>query len=70
VDLAAGRVRGVIVEPARLAPGPASPEAVAHRLVPSGLSEATRDTLRREAAGADGVKLAGLILGSPEFQRR
>jgi hypothetical protein len=42
---------------------------LATQLVPAGLSESTRRTLDAEA-GRDPARMAGLILGSPEFQRR
>ena len=42
----------------------------AARFVPGGLTESTRRTLSGEAADAAPARLAGLILGSPEFQRR
>jgi uncharacterized protein (DUF1800 family) len=72
LDLAAGRVRGVSLDAARLVPAQAAsdPGVVAARLVPSGLSPSTRKTLDSEAKGADPSRIAGLILGSPEFQRR
>ena len=72
LDLAAGRVRGVSVDASRLVPASAAsdPDAVAAQLVPSGLAESTRKTLESEAAAADPARVAGLILGSPEFQRR
>jgi uncharacterized protein (DUF1800 family) len=60
LDLAAGRVRGAFVDAASLAPDV---------LFPAGLSEPTRRTLEREP-GLDAARTAGLILGSPEFQRR
>jgi uncharacterized protein (DUF1800 family) len=60
LDLAAGRVRGVSVDSASLAP---------EVLFPAGLSEPTRKTLERET-GLDAARTAGLVLGSPEFQRR
>jgi uncharacterized protein (DUF1800 family) len=60
LDLAAGRVRGVGVDAAGLAPDD---------LVPAGLSESTRRTLENET-GLDAARMAGLVLGSPEFQRR
>jgi uncharacterized protein (DUF1800 family) len=66
LDLAAGRVRGAAVDPAALAPV----DTLAARLLPSGLSDATRRTLATEGPAADPPRLAGLILGSPEFQRR
>ena len=72
LDLAAGQVRGVSVDAARLGPARSASDAdaVAARLVPSGLSPSTRKTLESEAKGADPARIAGLILGSPEFQRR
>jgi uncharacterized protein (DUF1800 family) len=60
LDLAAGRVRGASVDAASLAP---------EVLFPAGLSEPTRQTLARET-GLDAARMAGLVLGSPEFQRR
>ena len=66
LDLAGGRVRGVAVDPASFAPK----DALAARLLPSGLSDATQKTLAAEAGAADASRVAGLILGSPEFQRR
>jgi uncharacterized protein (DUF1800 family) len=73
LDLATGKVRGVTVDKAMLAPSgdpKGAAEALAARLVPSGLSPATRQTLAGEAVGTDLTRIAGLILGSPEFQRR
>jgi uncharacterized protein (DUF1800 family) len=64
LDLAAGRVRGVSVDAGAIS------TSTAARLVPSGLSESTRRTLASEASPADPLRVAGLILGSPEFQRR
>ena len=60
LDLAAGRVRGVSVDAASLAP---------ESLLPGGLSDPTRRTLEREG-DLDAARTAGLVLGSPEFQRR
>jgi hypothetical protein len=63
LDLAAGRLPGVRADAAGV--------AIDQRLLPSALSEATRKTLRAESGGdASPARLAGLILGSPEFQRR
>lgn len=75
LDLAAGRLPGVRTDVASLAPeapdADALQGALAARLVPGGLSDSTRQTLAREAgSGLDPFRLAGLILGSPEFQRR
>jgi uncharacterized protein (DUF1800 family) len=66
LDLASGRVLGVEV-PAQSLKGGA--EAMAARLVPAGLSETTRQTIAGEP-DAGPARVAGLILGSPEFQRR
>jgi uncharacterized protein (DUF1800 family) len=75
LDLAAGRVAGVEVPPGAFAgtaaSGPALTEALGARLVPGGLSASTRETLAAEAQGGlTPERLAGLVLGSPEFQRR
>ncbi len=68
LDLAAGRVTGVLVETAPgLTGGAASLPA---RLVPAGLSESTRKTIDGEGPSASPTRVAGLILGSPEFQRK
>lgn len=74
LDLSAGRIAGVELPPAAFAsaatPGPALADAVAALLVPSGLSPETRATLAAESAAATPERMAGLVLGSPEFQRR
>ncbi len=73
LDLASGRVAGVILEPSRLAPetGGTLTSTLTGRFVPGGLSVSTRETLEREAAsGLSPARVAGLLLGSPEFQRR
>jgi len=71
LDLAAGRIPGVSFDASALA-GEGSraqeADALAARLVPAGLSEATRREV--EAGGLEPARLAGMILGSPEFQRR
>jgi uncharacterized protein (DUF1800 family) len=73
LDLAAGRIRGTALSPAARAPGATdagtTAAALSARLVPAGLSESTRRTLEGES-GLDAARVAGLILGSPEFQRR
>jgi uncharacterized protein (DUF1800 family) len=63
LDLAAGTIVGVSVDATRLAPD---------RLLPSGLSETTRKTLEGGEGGQalSPTRMAGLVLGSPEFQRR
>jgi hypothetical protein len=44
---------------------------VAARLVPAGLSPSTRATLEAESKDQPTpARVAGLVLGSPEFQRR
>jgi uncharacterized protein (DUF1800 family) len=75
LDLSAGHIAGVELPPAAFAvsaaSGPALADAVAARLVPSGLSASTRATLAAETAeGPTPARVAGLVLGSPEFQRR
>src|SRR3954468_6681986 len=73
LDLSAGRVRGVSVAPENLAPragdGAMLADTLAERLVPGGLSASTRRTLESQSSQAlDPARVAGLILGSPEFQ--
>jgi uncharacterized protein (DUF1800 family) len=75
LDLAEGRVPGVSVDPSlTTAPGgdlAALRDRLVARLVPAGLSPGTLETIGKEsAAGLQPARLAGLILGSPEFQRR
>ena len=60
LDLARGRVSGVDVAAARITP---------ETLLPAGVSDSTRRTLQLEG-GLDAARVAGLLLGSPEFQRR
>jgi uncharacterized protein (DUF1800 family) len=75
LDLAAGRLRGAKADVQALAPhagdGDTLAQTLAARLVPAGLGEATRRTLEEKAgASLDAPRVAGLLLGSPEFQRR
>jgi uncharacterized protein (DUF1800 family) len=75
LDLSAGKLQGVRFDPASLAAGPGSSRELAAvlsaRLVPAGLSEATRKTLDGESGSQpDAARVAGLILGSPEFQSK
>jgi uncharacterized protein (DUF1800 family) len=75
LDLAGGRVRGVSVSRESLAgragDGAMLADSLAERLTPYGLSESTRKTVETESSqGLDPARVAGLILGSPEFQRR
>jgi uncharacterized protein (DUF1800 family) len=73
LDLAENRLSGVLVNPATLVPTAAPADALsaslAARFVPQGLSEQTRKTLAAEA-DLTPSRVAGLVLGSPEFQRR
>jgi uncharacterized protein (DUF1800 family) len=73
LDLAGGRVVGVRVDTAKLAggasEGAAAATAMAARLVPQGLSDSTRKTIDGEE-NLSPARMAGLVLGSPEFQRR
>ena len=74
LDLSAGKLPGVRFDPAVLAAGEGGGRDLARtlgaRLVPAGLSDATRRTLDAESADATPARMAGLILGSPEFQRK
>jgi uncharacterized protein (DUF1800 family) len=75
LDLTAGKLKGVTCAPSNLAPNAPDAETFAESLgsllVPAGLSESTRRTLDSEAgASLNAPRIAGLILGSPEFQRR
>jgi uncharacterized protein (DUF1800 family) len=75
LDLSAGRVRGVTADLGSLTPAGREPAqttaALAAQLVPAGLSDATRRTIAGEAAAASPPsRIAGLVLGSPEFQRK
>jgi uncharacterized protein (DUF1800 family) len=75
LDLAGGRVRGVKSDVRSLAPhagdGSELARALAAQLVPAGLGEQTRKTLDEKAGQSlDAPRVAGLVLGSPEFQRR
>ena len=74
LDLAAGRIRGVEVDAESLAPRAADTESymadAGGVLLPNGISDSTRTVVSREASGLDAPKIAGLLLGSPEFQRR
>jgi uncharacterized protein (DUF1800 family) len=73
LDLSAGRLRGVSIASApKSDDGTSTIDTVAARLVPEGLSQKSRETLSAEAAkdGSEPAKLVGLVLGSPEFQRK
>jgi uncharacterized protein (DUF1800 family) len=75
LDLAASRLPGVRLGADVLGvdadeSGTALADALAAKLLPAGLGEATRTTIEKEAKGSDAPRIAGLILGSPEFQKR
>ena len=77
--LTAGKIQGTAVDP-RALPGAGSPRAIetgAVRLVGTGVSADTAKTIARRLDAAAPAEtespqelLAGLLLGSPEFQRR
>ena len=72
LDLSAGRVRGVSLDTRSLNRQTATLDSVAAQILPGGLSPKSRDTLEAEAAkdGNNKATLVGLLLGSPEFQRK
>jgi uncharacterized protein (DUF1800 family) len=83
--LTSGKVRGVKVDAVQLAGGPPAPSdpslalaALEAKLLAADLSKQTHDSIVAQTQGNSGPKprppdasmLAGLLLGSPEFQRR
>jgi uncharacterized protein (DUF1800 family) len=75
LDMAAGRLRGVEIDEDANASPVASKEAtidsLAAELLPAGLSATTRASLEGDAtASLDRARLTGLMLGSPDFQRK
>jgi uncharacterized protein (DUF1800 family) len=72
LDLSAGRLRGVSVDTRSLNNPGATLDSVAAQILPGGLSEKSKETLEAEAKkdGGDPTRLVGLVLGSPEFQRK
>ena len=74
LDLSAGRLRGVSLD--RGAKGAdektVTLDSVAAQILPGGLSPKSRETIEAEGKkdGNDPSKLVGLVLGSPEFQRK
>jgi uncharacterized protein (DUF1800 family) len=73
LDLAAGRVEGVRLKAVSSATGTFAErlDLVAARLVPSGLTPTSRETLLAEAKrDPRDSHVEGLVLGSPDFQRR
>ncbi len=72
LDLSAGRVRGVVLDARSMDNQKATLDSVAAQILPAGLSAKSREILEAEAVkdGNDPAKLVGLVLGSPEFQRK
>ena len=71
LDLSAGRVRGVSLDARTLNNQAATLDSVAAQILPGGLSPKSKETLEAEAKkDGDPAKLVGLVLGSPEFQRK
>ena len=72
LDLSAGRVRGVTLDNRSLNNQNATLDTVAAQILPGGLSPKSKETLEAEAAkdGNNKATLVGLVLGSPEFQRK
>jgi uncharacterized protein (DUF1800 family) len=72
LDLSAGRIRGVAVSARASGNEKPTLDTVAAQVLPGGLSPKSRETLEAEASkdGNDPQKLVGLVLGSPEFQRK
>jgi len=72
LDLSAGRIRGVAVNASPSRSEKPTLDSVAAQILPGGLSPKSRETLEAEASkdGNDPQKLVGLVLGSPEFQRK
>jgi uncharacterized protein (DUF1800 family) len=64
LDLAGNRIPGIAVDPRLLLEG----SALAR--LSSGLSETSRRSIEREGDALDPARRVGLLLGSPEFQRR
>ena len=72
LDLSAGRIRGVTPPSGVGGAQAATLDSVAAQILPAGLSPKSKETLETEAKkdGNDPSKLVGLVLGSPEFQRK
>jgi uncharacterized protein (DUF1800 family) len=74
LDLAGGRIPGVHVDAKKLAPRAADVESfmadAAETLLPNGVTDTTRQVVADSASGLDAPKIAGLLIGSPDFQRR
>jgi uncharacterized protein (DUF1800 family) len=71
--LTAGKISGISIAPERLGSMDGDPLAIASQLLPSPLSAATRETITKTLESQQQKQpalVAGLLLGSPEFQRR
>jgi uncharacterized protein (DUF1800 family) len=72
--LTQGKLAGISIAPERLG-SPEDPMAIATQLLPAPMSAATRQTIERSLEAQTEQQqhpalVAGLLLGSPEFQRR
>jgi len=74
LGLTAGKVRGVSVDAAQLAPGATGAQqaltSLENLLLAGEISKQTHDTISHPSRTPNVAAIAGLILGSPEFQRR
>jgi uncharacterized protein (DUF1800 family) len=68
LELASGKTRGVEIDADELAAGSDPVEALATRVLPGGDSERVAEVVRADLASVE--RALGLILGSPEFQKR
>jgi uncharacterized protein (DUF1800 family) len=80
VSLANGKIKGVTLDAAKLAANPSPPadatgalSPLENALVPGGVSQQTHDSILSQVQAdkkASPNTIAGLLVGSPEFQRR
>ena len=66
--LAANKIPGVKIDPKRF--GTSDPTEIAKGLMFRDVSPQTRASLERETHAPTPAVMAGLVLGSPDFQRR
>ena len=69
IALAAGRIPGVKVDPSRFADRP-DLDQIAQALMLNVLSDQSRAAIQEASKAQAEVPIAGLMLGSPDFQRR
>jgi len=69
IALAAGRIPGVKVDPSRFVDR-ADLDQIAQDLMLNGLSDHSRTAIEEALKSQAEVPIAGLVLGSPDFQRR